>query len=129
MMNLLKLKKLFGCHIIMAKNKIKLFKGRFYTNYKSGGNHPSLLYKKNKRKNNYSCVIFDSTSGRHRTKMKHPISPDRKTSFIQNRPMICKKNDFGNHQLNGLSINKEDKILVEIVKRRKPRYSSSFKNK
>ena len=111
------------------KNKIKLFRGRFYSNFKTGGGHPALIISKNKNRNEYTCVVFDSTNGRHRTKLRHPISKNESNSYIQNRPFISRKNDFGNHQLEGLIIHKDDKILVELVKRRKPRYSSSFKVK
>ena len=111
------------------KNRIKLFKGRFYSNYKTGGAHPALIIKKDKKHNEYLCVVFDSTNGRHRTKLKHPISENERNSYVQNRPLISKKNDFGNHILCGLKIHKEDKMMIKVVSRRKPRYSSSFKLK
>ena len=111
----------------MSKNRIKIFRGKFYSNYRTGGGHPSLVFSKNKKKNLYSCVVFDTTDGKHRKPLIHPISDKVDKSFVQNRPLICQKNDFGNHELKNLKINKEDKPRVEWVKRNNPRYTSKTK--
>lgn len=113
----------------MSKNRIKILRGKFYSNYKTGGSHPSYVFSKNKKKNLYSCVIFDTTDGRHRSPLVHPISDDVDNSYVQNRPLICQKNDFGNHELAGLKIHKDDKPRINWVKRNNPRYTNKTKKK
>ena len=110
----------------MAK-KAKLIRGKFYSIYTTGGSHPSLIFKINRRKNKYIVVVFDSSEGRHRTKLIHPISDKVEMSFVQNRPLMTTKKDFGNHELQGMSINKEDKPRIKIVKRRNPRISKKYR--
>lgn len=109
--------------------KIKLLKGKYYSIYVTGGSHPALVFKKNKRRNKYYVVVFDSSKGRHRTKLKHPTSKNIKESFVQNRPYLGVKKDFGNHELLGINVNKEDKPTIEIVKRRKPKETKRYKQK
>ena len=111
----------------MPKKKIFLLKGKFYSVYTTGGSHPSLLYKKNRRKNKYYVIVFDSPQGRHRTKLKHPTSNNVKESYVQNRPLLGTKKDFGNHELLGIKIHKEDKVIIEIIKRRSPKLTKKYK--
>ena len=113
----------------MAKKHFKLLKGKFYAIYTTGCSHSSLIFRKNKRKNKYYILVFDSSSGRHRTKLYHPISENVKVSYIQNRPLIVVKKEFGNHELLGLNISKDDRILLKRIKRRKPRLSRKYKQK
>ena len=72
----------------MSKNKIVLLKGKFYSIYTTGGSHPSLLFKKNRKKNKYYVIVFDSSNGRHRTILKHATSDNVKESYVQNRPLL-----------------------------------------
>ena len=113
----------------MSKRKKILLRGKFYAVYTTGGSHPSLLYKKNKRRNKYFVVVFDSSNGRHRTKLKHPTSKNVAESYVQNRPLLGVKKDFGNHELQGISISKEDKPTIEIVKRKTPRLTKRYKER
>ena len=71
--------------------KIRVIRGRFYSIYTTGGSHPSLVFKINRRKNKYVVVVFDSSSGRHRTELKHAISDKVDKSFVQNRPLLKKR--------------------------------------
>ncbi len=107
--------------------KIKLIRGRFYSIYTTGGSHPSLIFKINRRKNKYVVIVFDSSDGRHRTKLVHPISEKVKESYVQNRPLLTTKKDFGNHELQGIAIDKEDKPRIKIVKSRNPRISKKYR--
>ena len=66
--------------------------------------------------------------GRHRTKLKHAISNKVEKSFVQNRPLLTTKNDFGNHELQGISIHKEDKPRIKLVKRKNPRFSKKYRD-
>ena len=113
----------------MSKKKQLLLRGKFYAIYTTGASHPSLLYKKNKRKNKYQVVVFDSSNGRHRTKLKHPTSPTIKESYVQNRPLVGTRKDFGNHELLGIKIHRDDKVIIQIVKRRKPKMTKNYRKR
>ena len=111
----------------MSKSRNKLLRGKIYHVYTTGGPHPSLIFKKNRRKNKYFAVVFDTSEGRHRTKLSHPTNPNVKQSFVQNRPILGRRRDFGNRELINIRVHKDDKIIIEIVKRRKPRLTSEYR--
>lgn len=108
------------------KRKNKLLKGKFYTAYPVGG-HPSLIYKKNKKKNRYDAVVFGTTPGKHRTELNNPISPNVNKSIIHNRPIRGTRKDFGDKELVGLKIHPEDKAKLKVVKRRTPQETNNYK--
>ena len=57
----------------MSKKKIynkHLEKGRFYLHSDGHGGHPALLYKKRAKKNEYYVVVFTSSPGPKRTRLK-----------------------------------------------------------
>ena len=110
------------------RKKNKLLKGKFYIVYTSG-NHPSLIFKKNKKKNRYDAIVFGTAGGHHRTILQHPISPNVKQSVIHNRPIRGTRRDFGDKELFGLSVNKADKPLIKTVKRKKPLETKSYKSR
>ena len=107
----------------MSKKKIyskHLEKGRFYIHSDSHGGHPALLYKKRDKKNIYFVIIFTSSPGRKRTRLKHSIEPKKvKKSFVHNLPTIARRRDLSKKEMTGLKINKEDKPLIETIKRKK----------
>lgn len=110
------------------RKKVKLLRGKFYIVYVSG-NHPSLIFKKSRKKNRYDAVVFGTTGGHHRTALQHPISPNVKQSVIHNRPIRGTRKDFGDKELLGLSIAKVDKPLIKNIKRKKPLETKSYKNR
>ena len=107
----------------MSKKKIynkHLEKGRFYIHSDGHGGHPALLYKKNDKKNLYFVIIFTSSDGPKRKKLKHSIEPIKiKTSFVHNTPKASKRRELGSSPIVGLTIDKEDKPLIEFIKRKK----------
>ena len=107
----------------MSKKKIynkHLEKGRFYIHSDGHKGHPALLYKKRDKRNEYYIVIFTSSPGRKRIKLKHSIEPVKiKVSFVHNTPSKSKRRDLGSRVLSGITINKEDKPLIESIKRKK----------
>lgn len=107
----------------MSKKKIyskHLEKGRFYLHSDRHGGHPSLLYKKNDRKNLYFVVIFTSKKGPKRTKLKHSIEPSKvKHSFVHNSPSIVTRRYLGPKELKGLKIKKDDKPLIKSIEKKK----------
>ena len=110
------------------RKKIKIIKGKFYATFHTGGKgHPSLVFRKNKNKNRYWVVVFDTTERDDRKKLKHPIEQKVKTSYVQKRPALASHGDLGDHELVGLKINKEDKPYIEIVKRKKPLLTKKYK--
>ena len=97
-----------------------LEKGRFYIHSDGHGGHPALLYKKNDKKNKYYVVVFTSSDGPKRQVLKHSIEPGKiETSYAQNTPKIVKRKDLGRNELKGLKISKEDKKIIETIKRKK----------
>ncbi len=107
----------------MAKKKIykkHLEKGRFYLHSDCNGGHPALLYKKRDNKNLYFVVVFTSSPGPKRKALKHSLKPDKvKVSFVHNSPKISKRKELSRKQIKGLKVNKEDKPLIESIKRKK----------
>ena len=107
----------------MSKKKIyskHLEKGRFYIHSDGHGGHPALLYKKRDNKNIYFVVVFTSSNGPKRKKLKRSIQPAKiKTSYIHNMPRVAKRKDLGRKELKGISISKEDKPLVKSIEKKK----------
>ena len=107
----------------MSKKKIyskHLEKGRFYIHSDGHKGHPSLLYKKNDRKNLYFVVIFTSKNGPRRTRLKYSIEPSKvKQSFVHNMPTIAKRRDLSSKPMNGLMIHKDDKPIIRLIEKKK----------
>ena len=106
----------------MAKKKIyskHLEKGRFYTHSDRQGGHPALLFEKCDKKNIYFIVLFTSSPGPKRTKLKHSLDPSKKNSFVHNYPSVSKRRNLGRKPLTRLKLNKEDKPVVKIIEKKK----------
>ena len=107
----------------MGKKKIylkHLQKGRFYIHNDKKGGHPAFLYKKRDCKNMYFIIIFTSTTGPKRKKLKHSIEPNKvKESFVHNSPAIVKRRDLGSKHLSGIKIDKEDKPTIKLIAKKK----------
>lgn len=103
----------------MSKKKIynkHLEKGRFYIVNK----HPGLIVLKNDKKNIYIAVVTGTSRHRHQTKLSHPTEKGVKESFVNNRPVQGKRKHFGSKELIGTRIHPDDRIIIKIIKRRKP---------
>lgn len=97
-----------------------LEKGRFYLHSDLQGGHPALLYKKRDKKNEYFVLIFTSSPGPKRTRLKHSIEPIKvKISFVHNTPTKSKRKELGPKELKGIKINKEDKPLIKSIGKKK----------
>lgn len=107
----------------MSKKKIykkHLEKGRFYIHSDGHKGHPALLYKKRDKKNLYFIIVFTSSPGPKRRQLKHSIEPIKiKISFVHNTPKISSRRELGRKPMVGLKIDKEDKPLIESIKRKK----------
>lgn len=106
----------------MSKKKIvnkKLKKGKLYLHNDKNGGHPAMIYKKNDNKNIYKSIQFTSEPGLNRTQLKHNIdSSSKKKSYVINYPIVDKRRGFGSKELKGLKIHKEDKPLINKIKRK-----------
>lgn len=100
--------------------KKPLIKGKFYRVKDSNGGHPSKLFRKNTKKNKYWIVRFTSSPGRHRTKLKYQIDPQRGgDSFVINNPTIEKYEDFSSpYPLDNLKVHKDDLKLVRKIQKK-----------
>ena len=107
----------------MSKKKIynkHLEKGRFYIHSDGHGGHPALLYKKIDKKNIYYLVVFTSSPGPKRKRLLHSIEPIKiKVFFVHNTPKTSKRRELSKSPMKGLKIHKDDKPLIEVIKRKK----------
>lgn len=107
----------------MSKKKIynkHLEKGRFYIHSDGHGGHPALLYKKIDKKNKYFVVVFTSSPGPKRKKLKHSIEPKKvKTSYVHNTPKISKRKELGKKPMTSLTVHSDDKDLIKSIKNKK----------
>ena len=107
----------------MSKKKIynkHLEKGRFYIHSDGHGGHPALLYRKKDQRNKYFILIFTSSPGPKRIKLSHSIEPVKvRVSYVHNTPKLAKRRELSSFPMLGLKIDKEDKITIEIIKRKK----------
>ena len=107
----------------MSKKKLykkHLQKGRFYVRGDNNGGHPAFLYKKRDSKNLYFLVVFTSSPGKKRIRLKHSLDPTRtKKSFVHDTPTISKRKDIGRKPLTRLKIHKEDKPLIKTIENKK----------
>lgn len=93
-----------------------LEKGKFY----SVNGHPGMIFWKNDKKNKYKAVVTGTSFGRHKTKLKHPTEARISYLFVNNRPVLGKRSNFGSKELKGMKFHKEDKDIINVIKRRKP---------
>ena len=112
--------------------------GKFYFVHDgSKTGHPGFVIWKDDGSNRYLIIRFDSDKFdveltkeqrgiKHITKLKHPTSPTVMNSYVHNRPMICKRKDFGS-ELFGLSISEEDKVTIDLIGKKPPELSRSLK--
>lgn len=94
----------------------RLLKGCFY----SVNGHPGYIYWKNDKKNRYMAIVTGTSEGRHKTKLKHPTEKGVIKSFVNNRPVLGKRKHFGSKELKGMKFHKDDKPVINAIKRRKP---------
>ena len=100
--------------------KKHLEKGRFYIHSDANGGHPALLYKKQDSRNEYYVVIFTSSPGSKRIKLKHSIEPIKvKVSFVHKFPTKSKRRDLGSRPLDNLKIHLEDKPTIKVIEKKK----------
>lgn len=111
--------------------------GKFYYIHDgSKTGHPGLVITANDSENRYLVARLDSdkfgevskiSKGvRHITKLSAPTSKLVATSYVHNRPMLCKRKDIGK-ELNDLSIAPEDMDIVYNVSKGNPEYAPSLR--
>lgn len=111
--------------------------GKFYFIHdgsKSG--HPGFVIWKDDEKNRYLVVRFDSDKYgdipkikrgvRHITLLPDTTSKKVMNSYVRNRPMLCKRKDFGS-KLDDLVLSKSNFYIVIKVSMNKPEYSPSLR--
>ncbi len=118
----------------MSKKKIinkKLRKGRFYLVHdgsKSG--HPGMIYWKNDNKNLYLALTTETTYNKNLIKLHHKVSPNVKVSFVNKRPFLGKRKNFGDKSLIAIRFHKNDKKRVlRAISKKEPRYSTDITRK
>lgn len=94
---------------------------RFYIHRDANGGHPSLIYDRDINNDRYKAVCFTSKDGKGRTKLKHSInSKTRDVSYVHNNPIESSHRHFEwRKELKECSIKKDDKPLIESIKKKK----------
>lgn len=107
----------------MSKKKFyskHLEKGRFYLHNDRKGGHPAFLYKKRDKKNKYYIVMFTSSPGKARRKLKHNLESNKRNgSYAHTNPLVTKRKDLGSKSLDRLRIHKDDKPLIKLIEKKK----------
>lgn len=106
-----------------------IIKGKFrHIHEGSPTGHPGMVYWKNDKRNLYLAFTTDSSAGTHRTILSKPTSSNVKHSYVNKRPLLAKRKDFGS-EYNNMKFSKEDRTLLKVISRRKYRESPSIKSK
>ena len=111
--------------------------GKFYFIHDdSSTGHPGFVVWKDDIANRYLVVRTDSDKegevpkdqrgARHITKLKHIIGRGIITSYVKNRPLLCKRKDIG-ILLSDLSFNYDDMDLINDIAKREPELSRSLR--
>ena len=111
--------------------------GNFYFIHDdSSTGHPGFVVWKDDIANRYLVVRTDSDKegevpkdqrgARHITKLKHIIGRGIITSYVKNRPLLCKRKDIG-ILLPDLSFNYDDMDLINDIAKREPELSRSLR--
>ncbi len=106
------------------KKKKRLKINAFYKAY-GGTAHPAQIFLYDKNHKTYISIKFGTTKRRHMTKI-HPIQKGYSESYVRNRPFEGTKEDYGDEELLGLSLDPRD---VELIEARKPDCSRKAKKR
>ena len=112
--------------------------GNFYLIFDgSKTGHPGLVISKDDDANRYLVIITESDKfgnyskremdKRHLTDLSHQTEDGVAKSYVKNRPMLCKRKDIGRKELIGMSIHKDDQIIIENISKAKPTKSPSLR--
>ena len=118
----------------MSKKRIankKLRKGRFYLVHDgSCHGHPGMIYWKSDRKNLYLSLTTGTSYNKDLIRLKKCTDSNVKESFVNKKPFLGKRKDYGSIEKLDMFFSKIDKktILREISKR-EPRFSKSLSRK
>ena len=84
------------------------------------GGHPSLIYDKNDKKNQYKAICFTHEKGSRRTRLNHNINIyDSNDCYVINHPIVDKRKHFSTKELDFFRIHKDDKEMISKIKKRK----------
>ena len=79
-----------------------------------------MIFKEDDRKNDYYAIVTGTSQARHMTKLNHPTENGIEASYVKNRPVKGRRKHFGSKELIGVRFHKDDKNLINTIKRRKP---------
>ena len=111
----------------MPKGKNKIESNKFYIVY-AGSPHPAFVYEYNKKHKTYKSIKFGTTKGKHMTKI-HPLQENISEQYVHNRPFEGTRNDYGDRELLGFSINKSDYSIIEEIKNKETTRSKRAKSR
>lgn len=79
-----------------------------------------MIVSKKDRKNQYGYLSFTHSSNKNNVKLKHNIDPnDNSDCYVSKKILSDKRGKFGSKEFKDLRIDKEDKALINFIKRKK----------
>ena len=101
-------------------HSIGMLKGKLYCRRCISFKGEEVEHKPSYPKKTPIHLEYELSPGPKRIKLKHSIEPVKvRVSFVHNTPSKSKRRDLGSRPLEGIKINKEDKPLIESIKRKK----------
>lgn len=97
-------------------------KGKYYWHFDNSikKKHPSYVYKKNDKKNQYNIICFTSSSGKGRKKLNRNINPNsHEVCYVLNNPRIVKRKSFSNELIGYKVMDYQDKAILKYIANKK----------
>lgn len=104
--------------------------GSFYMVFdKSKTGHPGMVYWKNDQRNLYLAITTGTSeqNNPHFEKLSKPTSSDVKVSYVNKKPFLGKRRDFGSRKLEKMSFFIGDYEILVKVTRKEPRTGKRVK--
>lgn len=109
----------------------KLQKGRFYYVHEgSPTGHPGMIYWKNDKKNLYLSLTTGTSYNKDLLPLNAPTDSQVKMSYVNKKPFLGKRKDYGNKVLVDMKFSKLDKkMILHDISKAEPRYSKTLSRK
>lgn len=111
--------------------KKKLRKGKFYLVHDgSKKGHPGMIFWKSDKKNLYLSLTTGTSYNKDLISLRYPTDKNTKKSFVNRRPFLGKRKDYGNKEFYDMKFCKGDKkSILRLLSKKDPRYSRNITRK
>ena len=109
----------------------RIRKGRFYLIHDgSKTGHPGMVYWKSDKKNIYLSLTTGTTHNKESISLRFPIDKTIKRSYVNKRPFLGRRKDYGSKEMQDMRFNKKDKkLILTKISKKEPRYSKNINRK